>query len=134
MEFVPLGAPLSFGAEVRSAHPLPLGALSPKDVATLRAALLEHQLLIFRDQRELEPADQAAFAKEFGWNPERPPAPGGMSVPGAEGVRVQGQGVIANHLGFEELSGELSNGASQPTALEWHTCAPARPPLAAAGR
>ena len=101
MEFVPLGAPLSFGAEVRSAHPLPLGALSPKDVATLRAALLEHQLLIFRDQRELDPADQAAFAKEFA---------------------------------KEEFAKEerLSNGASQPTALEWHTCALTSPLAVAA--
>ncbi|NVB40504.1 taurine dioxygenase [Pseudenhygromyxa sp. WMMC2535] len=61
LEIHPIAGPL--GAEI---HGVDLRApLEPALVEQLRAALLEHQVIFFRDQ-PLSPSDHAAFARSFG--------------------------------------------------------------------
>ena len=42
--------------------------LEPRDIAHIRAALLKHGLLLFRDQRQLTPEREVAFNQAFGWH------------------------------------------------------------------
>ena len=121
MEFAPIEGPHGFGASVTCGSGVQLGSLSPHQVATIKHALLQHQLLVFREQRSLAPADQQRFAEHFGVNPERRAPADTWSVPASNDVRVTGSGHVEAYLGHTKLTGELQNGASQPTALEWHT-------------
>lgn len=52
----------NIGAEVRG---IDLKRVGPEEVEALKAALLEHQVLFFRDQ-PMEPAEQKALAENFG--------------------------------------------------------------------
>ncbi|MQY02715.1 TauD/TfdA dioxygenase family protein [Actinomadura macrotermitis] len=53
------------------------GALGEEAVRRLRAALLRHKVLFFRDQHHLDAAEQTAFARLLGEPVPAPPAPGG---------------------------------------------------------
>ncbi len=42
--------------------------LDATDIQTIRAALLKHGMLLFRDQHAMTPADEVAFNRAFGWH------------------------------------------------------------------
>jgi len=44
--------------------------LAADDIARIRKGLLQHGLLLFRDQHRMTPADEVAFNKAFGWHDE----------------------------------------------------------------
>lgn len=62
VEIVPVTG--SIGAEIRGVRLC--GDLAPDTVAGIRAALLEHKVVFFRDQHHLDDAGQEAFAGLFG--------------------------------------------------------------------
>ena len=66
--------PLSpvIGAEISGAD---LAALEPETFAVIRQALIDHQVIFFRDQEELSPDVQVEFARRFGELHAHPAAP-----------------------------------------------------------
>ncbi len=42
--------------------------MSTSDIEIIRAGLLKHELLIFRNQHGLTPEKEVAFNKAFGWH------------------------------------------------------------------
>ena len=46
------------------------GGLTPRLIEDIRAALVAHGLVLFRDQHNLTPADEVAFNEAFGWHDE----------------------------------------------------------------
>lgn len=89
----------TIGAEVRG-----LDLAKPIDdelFATLHAALLEHQVLVFRDQQHIEPAHHLALAERFGTPVPHPAYP---TVPGYPAVNI------------------LASSKDAPTKIDsWHT-------------
>ena len=87
------------------------GELDEEAVARVRAALLEWKVLFFRDQHELDPAAQLAFARRFG-----PVTTAHPTVPG-----------LGGHPAVLEVDAAGGN-----VAVQWHTDVTFvdRPPLA----
>src|SRR3546814_15691168 len=59
----------------------------PSDIAALRNALNEHQVLFFRDQ-DITPAQPVEFASHFGKITESMVDPGNAPAPGIPGIAV----------------------------------------------
>jgi taurine dioxygenase len=78
IEVLPLTC--SIGAEVRNVH-LGDASRSPAQMADLRALLLEHRVLFFRDQ-DISRAEHVAFARHFGELEDHPVAGSDPEHPG----------------------------------------------------
>jgi hypothetical protein len=76
----------ALGAEVRGVD-LAEG-IDDATYREIRRAFLEHQVLFFKEQRELPPAAQVAIGKRFGelhFHPAAPSMPGGIMLPSSSG-------------------------------------------------
>ena len=95
MEIVPQTP--TIGAEVRGAN---LADLDDATFETIRAAFLAHSVLFFRDQPELEPAQQVAFAKRFGPLHTHPAAPTAESNDAIFVIHAHAGSKVANGNGW----------------------------------
>jgi len=87
----------AIGAEVSGVD---LAAPAPGDVAAVRDALTSHQVLFFRDQPELAPAAQVAFAAQFGPLHTHPAAPQMDGQPEIFVIHAHRESRVANGNGW----------------------------------
>ncbi len=85
------------GAEVRGVD---LTDLSEGQFQQLRAAFTRHSVLFFRDQPELTPAQQVAFAKRFGPLHQHPAAPTLAGHPEVFVIHAHKDSKVANGNGW----------------------------------
>ncbi len=95
MQIVPLTPVI--GAEIRGAR---LADPDAAEVAVIRKALADHCVLFFRDQPRLEPAQQIAFARNFGALHTHPAAPHLEGHPEVFVVHAHAGSKVANGNGW----------------------------------
>lgn len=115
MEVQPL-TPL-IGAEVHGADLL---RLNDTTFADIHAAFVTHQVLFFRDQPRLEPAEQIAFARRFGELHRHPAAPHLAEHPEVFVIHAHRESKVANGNGWHT---DVSCDEEPPlgTMLQLHT-------------
>ena len=105
--------------------------LSPDTIARIKAALLKHGLLLFRNQNNLDPAQEVAFNRAFGWHDAEQEAfifgagssmvthkaGGGSYIPAHPAVSVLGNVLIDDYHGIYNT--QLSSGLGL-TYAGWH--------------
>ena len=104
----PLGPCL--GAEVTGAD---LTSTDPTLAAQLAQALADHQVLIFRDQPALTPAQQIAFGAQFGPLHRHPAAPADAEHPELFVIHATAESKVANGNGWHT---DVSCDAEPPAA------------------
>jgi len=92
-------APLSpvIGAEISGVD---LSALRPDEFETIRQALVDHQVIFFRDQDALNPEVQIAFARRFGDLHAHPAAPHKEGHPEIFVIHAHRDSKVANGNGW----------------------------------